>query len=119
MLTVESRQGNFSSKMYGAYLAEQRQVVSHGAPIAESFLAWHRWRQFDSDAGEVVYRGGRHQQASTATFVVACRYWYELTDGYWYQQDLLPVGRHLTSMQNFVGMLREIMDWRASNLVGL
>ena len=54
--------------------------------------------------------------------VVACRYWYELTDGYWgqfmltqvphqYPQDLLPVGRHLTSMQNFAGMLEYRSSW--------
>ena len=130
MLTAESRQGNFSSKMYGAYLADQRQLVSHGAPIAESFLAWHRERQWDTEKGEVSYRGGRHQQTRTPTMVVACRYWYELTDGYWgqfvltqiphqYPQDLLPRGRHLTSMQNFAGMLEYLRSWvwRAEGIV--
>ena len=53
---------------------------------------------------------------------VACRYWYELTDGYWgqlvltkvphqYPQDLLPVGRHLASMANFAGMLEYLSCW--------
>jgi len=78
----------------------------------------------------MVYRGGRHNQARTGTFVVACRYWYELTDGYWgqfvltqiphrYPRDLLPVGRHLTSMQNFAGMLEYLCSWvwRAEGVV--
>ena len=130
MLTAESRQGNFSSKMYGAYLADQRQLVSHGAPIAQSFLAWHRERQWDTEKDEVSYRGGRHQQTRTPTMAVACRYWYELTDGYWgqfvltqiphqYPQDLLPRGRHLTSMQNFAGMLEYLCSWvwRAEGIV--
>ena len=62
--------------------------------------------------------------------VVACRYWYELTDGYWgqfmllqiphqYPQDLLPVGRHLSSMQNFAGMLEYLSScvWRAEDTI--
>ena len=70
----------------------------------------------------MAYRGGRHQQARTPTMVVACRYWYEMTDGYWgqfmlrqvphqYPQDLLPVGRHLTSMANFAGLLEYVASW--------
>ena len=70
----------------------------------------------------MVYRGGRHQQSNTPTLVVACRYWYELTDGYWGQfvltqaphqcpQDFLPVGRHLASMANFAGMLEYLSSW--------
>ena len=54
--------------------------------------------------------------------VVACQYWYELTDGYWgqfmltqvphqYPQDLLPVGRHLATMANFAGMLEYLSSW--------
>ena len=124
MLTLEGRQVSFSAKMYGAYLAEKRQQVCHHAPITESFLVWHRDRQFDSEADQgFTYRGGRHQQVQTQTLVVACRYWYELTDGYWGQfvltqiphqrpEDILPrSGRHLDSMQNFAGMLEYLSSW--------
>ena len=57
------------------------------------------------------------------TLVVACRYWFELTDGYWGQftltqlprvhpQQLLPSKfKHLVSMQNFVGMLEYRNSW--------
>ena len=70
MLTVEGRQVSFSAKMYGAYLAEKRQQVCHHVPITESFLAWHRDRQFDSEADQgFTYRGGRHQQVQTQTLV--------------------------------------------------
>ena len=132
MLTVEARQVSFSSKMYGAYLAEQRQAVSQGVPTAMSFLQWHRKRQFDADIGSAVFRVARHQQARPPTIVVACRYWYELTDGYWGQfvltqiphqhpQDILPVGRHLASMQNFADMLEYLCSWvwraEADNLI--
>ena len=55
--------------------------------------------------------------------VVACRYWYELTDGYWGQfmvtqiphqrpEDILPrSGRHLDTMVNFAGMLEYLSSW--------
>jgi hypothetical protein len=55
---------------------------------------------------------------------VACRYWYELTDGYWgqmtltqiphlYAKDLLPQHvRYLDTMQNFAGMLEYLGTWR-------
>ena len=101
MLEYEGRQGNFSSRMYGFYLQEKRQLVSAGSPIDESFLAWHRSRQYDCQLNTVSFRGWQHQQLRPPTFVVACRYWYELTDGFWgqfvltqlrhlYPQDLLP-----------------------------
>ena len=56
--------------------------------------------------------------------VVACRYWYELTDGYWGQfavtqiphsdaAHILPKEkRHLTCMQNFVGMIEYLLSWK-------
>ena len=58
-----------------------------------------------------------------ANLVVACRYWFERTDGYWGQftltqlphvhpQQLLPSKfKHLDSMQNFVGMLEYLNSW--------
>ena len=98
--------------------------MSHGVPIDESFLVWHRDRQFDSEADQgFTYRGGRHQQVQTQTLVVACRYWYELTDGYWGQfvltqiphqrpEDILPrSGRYLDTMVNFAGMLEYLSSW--------
>ena len=30
---------------------------------------------------------------------------------HWHPQDILPVGRHLTSMQNFAGMLEYLCSW--------
>ncbi len=38
MQTLEGRQTNFSTRMYGMYVEEKRQQVSCGTPIAESFL---------------------------------------------------------------------------------
>ena len=71
----------------------------------------------------LAHRGGRHQQMHTPTQVVACRYWYELTDGFWGQfavtqiphmlaKHLLPQRvKHLVSMQNFVGVLEYMCNW--------
>ena len=78
MLTLEARQSNFSTKMYGAYLAEKRQQISHGVPIPDRFLVWHRTRQWDLDTNEMVFRGVRHQQSRTPTMVVAYGYLVEL-----------------------------------------
>ena len=95
-----------------------------GLAVSESFLVWHRSREYDSVRETVQYRGGRHQQRHAPTQVVACRYWYELTDGYWgqftltnlphqYARDLLPRDfQHLDSMQNFVGMIEYLMSWK-------
>ena len=105
--------------MYGFYLQEKRQQAEAGAYITESFLVWHRSREYDAQAQPptVRYRGARHQQVHGKTLVCACRYWYELTDGFWGQfsltqlphyevRDLLPrTQKHLLSMINFVGML--------------
>ena len=123
MVEYDGRQGNFSSKMYGFYTMEQRQLVATGAPVSQSFLMWHRTRQYDATTNSFVSRGGRHQQTHTATLVVACRYWFELTDGFWGQfsitqlphlqaSDLLPSGKHLLAMQNFAGILEYVRSWR-------
>ena len=122
MLSVEARQQSFRAKMYGTYLAEKQQQVACGVPIQESFLVWHRTRQWDTETNQMVFRGGRHQQSRAPTLVAACRYWFELTDGYWgqfmvtqvphqYPPNLLLAGRHLTSMQNFAIMLEYISSW--------
>ena len=108
----------------GFYALEMRQRVATGQAVSQSFLMWHRTRQYDPEKATVQSRGGRHQQTHTATLVVACRYWFELTDGFWGQftitqvphlqaQDLLPREyKHLDAMQNFVGMLEYLRSWR-------
>ena len=101
-----------------------REQIQTGNPVFENFLQWHRTRQYDSSSDTVQARGGRHQQSHMPTCVVACRYWFELTDGFWGQfsitqiphlqaQDLLPdTWQHLKSMCNFCGMLEYLGKWR-------
>ena len=55
--------------------------------------------------------------------MVACRYWYELTDGFWGQlvltqiphatpEHLIPCQvQHLKSMENFAGMIEYLLSW--------
>ena len=125
MVDLSARQkGNFSTKMYGFYLQQNNIALDAGVPIAESFLVWHRCRQYDTETDSWGYRGGQHQRIHAQTLVVACRYWYELTDGYVGQfaltllphrcaRDILPrVSRHLVSMQNFAGVLEYLCSWR-------
>ena len=101
-----------------------RQIIDAGCHLDENFLTWHRPRQYDSKSESAIDRGGRHQQTHTATLVVACRYWFEVTDGFWGQfsltqiphlrpQDLLPSGwQHLESMKSFVGVLQYLTQWK-------
>jgi hypothetical protein len=110
--------------MYGFYLQEKRSGVAAGIPVSESFLVWHRSREYDRENNSVRHRGGQHNQGQSKTQVVACRYWYELTDGFWGQFSItnLPHGnashllprsvQHLKSMQNFVGMLEYLTAWK-------
>ena len=91
MLTIEGRRRNFSSRMYGIYLEEVRATRDRQQPLDCNFLVWHRTRQYDSQKQCMVFRGGRHQQVEHKTFVVACRYWYELTDGFWGQFVLTQI----------------------------
>ena len=74
MATYEGRRGNFSAKMYGFFLQEQRQHVAAEKPLAQSFLVWHRDKEFDAATSSLKYRGGRNQQRHGKTLVVACRY---------------------------------------------
>ena len=109
--------------MYGFYLQDKLQQRQACEPVSESFLCWHRSREYDSENNAVLYRGGRHQQTSTLTQVVACRFWYELTDGYWGQYTLVNLPhadpkyllprnlQHLFCMQNFAGMLEYLSSW--------
>ena len=99
--------------------------------VSESFITWHRSREYDSENKEVFYCGGRHQQSTQSTLVVACRFWYELTDGYWGQfsitmfphadpKYLLPQKlQHLQCMQNFAGMLEYLCSWHWSDDSGV
>ncbi len=73
MVEYDGHQGNFSARMYGFYLQEMRQLMEAGSPVSESFLVWHRSREYDSTSGSVHFRGGRHQQRYTNTQCVACR----------------------------------------------
>ena len=105
--------------MYGIYLQEKSPP---GATIAENFLVWHRARECDRENGGYTYRG-KTQHMYTATLVIAWRYWYELTDGFWgqfsatqnphkYPKHLLPLRfKHLTSMQSFVGTVEYVCNW--------
>ncbi len=131
MVSFDGRQGNFSSRMYGFYLHEKREQLVAGTPVSESFLVWHRGREYDTSNHCVQFRGGRHNQRYEPTQVVACRYWYELTDGYWgqhsltvlphvYAAQLLPrMFKHLESMKNFVGMIEYLMSWKWSGTPGI
>ncbi len=124
MVKFEARRHNFSTKMYGTYTAEARAQLESGVPLKESFLVWHRSRQWDDPSNQMKFRGGRHNQRYQKTLVVGCRYWYELTDGFWGQfaltqlphrlpADLLPQEyRHLESMQHFTGALEYICSWK-------
>jgi hypothetical protein len=106
-----------------------RDIVQSRQVITQSFLTWHRTRQYDKETGNVVTRGGRHNQVHQATMVVACRYWFELTDGFWGQfgitqlphlqaSDLLPTviagckPKHLDGMKNYVGLVEYLCTWR-------
>ena len=105
--------------------------LQRGGVVSESFLVWHRSREYDKDAEAPKYREGRHNQRSVQTSVVACRYWYELTDGYWgqftltqlphlYPKQLLPVTfKHIDSMKNFVGMIEYLMTWKWGTEAGI
>ena len=122
MVDYEGRQKNFSSKMYGFYLQEMAKM-HQAAPLTQSFLVWHRGKEYNNATGSILLRQGRNQQRYSDTMVVACRFWYELTDGYWGQfslthiphlqpqQLLLSKWKHLHSMQNFVGMLEFLTSW--------
>ena len=75
MLDVQGRSQNFTAKMYGFYLEQQRRQLEAGTPVSENFIVWHRTRQYDPITQQLAYRGGKHNQATQRTLVVACRYW--------------------------------------------
>ena len=89
---INCSEGNFSAKMYQIYLLEKRQQVAGGAFVCDNFMSWHRDKEYDKVTQSMRYRTGRHNARYTQTQVVACRYWYELTDGYWgqYRSCFLP-----------------------------
>ena len=122
--SVAPKAGNFSWRMYQAYCAAAKGGQDEGQPARQSFLQWHREHEYDQQRKAAQRRRGKNMQHGRApTLVCACRYWYELTDGYWGQMaltqlphatpaDLLPDGaRHLDCMENFVGVLRYLMSW--------
>ena len=114
MLDIEGRQRSFSAKMYGFYLQEMRGVLTAGGAVRVSFLMWHRRREYDVRSQSCLLRGGQHQHK---TLVCACRYWYELCDGFWGQFALTQLPhvstaailprdtKHLLCMQKIAGAL--------------
>ena len=83
--SAEGRERNFSSRMYCVYLQEMRLAMAAGIPISQSFLVWHCTPEYDKDSRPCVLRGEKGGQRLGKTMVTACRYWYELTDGFWCQ----------------------------------
>ena len=81
---------NFSAKMYQIYLLDKRKQATGGAVVCDNFLTWHRDKEYDPQAQQMQYRTGRHNARYVQTQVVACRYWFELTDGYWGQYCSSP-----------------------------
>ena len=86
--------------------------MAAGIPISQSFLVWHRTREYDKDSRSCVFRGEKGGKRFGKTMVTACRYWYELTDGFWGQfastqiphakpEDILPTEKYLKTMINF------------------
>ena len=108
--------------MYGIYLQEKRTEVASGQPVSESFLRWHRGREYDGTAGTCKYRVGTFRRIQALTEVVACRYWYEMGDGFWGQFAVTQIAHlqpgdvvpgdvpHLECMTNFVGLLGFLMS---------
>ena len=123
MLDIAGRQRSFSSKMYGFYTQEMRDLLAAGGSIETCFLQWHRHREFDPKTQSCMPRGGQHQHRHHRTLVCACRYWYELCDGYWGQFVLTQIPhvspahilprewKHLECMQNFAGALEYLHSW--------
>ena len=121
---LEGRQKSFSGKMYGFYVTEMRGMRDTERVIEQSFLKWHRSREYDPMTNACRERGVRATGGEPKTLVVACRYWYELTDGFWGQfvltqiphlcaEDILPKEyKHLDCMKNWAGMLEYLGTWR-------
>ena len=49
MVELHGCQGNFSARMYCFYLQEKRSELAAGHPVSESFLAWHRSKEYDKE----------------------------------------------------------------------
>ena len=124
MVDEPHRGKNFSARMYNVYMQDVDAAQKAGQACEESFLAWHRGKEYEAAKQSVRYmaQGKDHRERKTA--VVACRYWYELTDGYWGQfgitqlphnnpRQLLPQGyKHLEHMRNFVGLIEYLRTWK-------
>ena len=66
VLSLEERQnqGNFSTKMYGFYCREMRSICASGETLTESFLKWHRIREFDKETNAPKIRGGGRKSSA-------------------------------------------------------
>ena len=79
--TLEDRKSNFSARMYGFYCVEMQVLLDAASStrevsIGQSFLQWHRDKEYDSTAGAYRTGGLKHNQKYRKTPVVACRYWF-------------------------------------------
>ena len=119
------RSTNFSAAAYKAYQWSNVELLRGGRSVAQSFLVWHRGHRYDPIEQKV-----KDRDTDSRTRVVACRYWYELTDGFWGQfvltqlphaaydpemaaLQLLPHERaSLDRMKHFVGALEYLSRWR-------
>ena len=97
-------------------------AIAAGIPISQSFLVWHRTREYDKESRSCVFRGEKGGKRFGKTLVTACRYWYELTDGFWGQflstqtphakpEDILPTEKYLHTMINLCGMIDYVSSW--------
>ena len=82
-----------SAEMYKHYLVAQQQLIELQQPVSQSFLIWHRDKKWDAlKRRPEVFGGG--QKHKNMTNVVACRYWYELADGYLGQFAATQIPHH-------------------------
>ena len=99
-----------------------RIAMEAGIPMSQSFLVWHRAREYDKNSRSSVFRCDKIGQRYSKTMVCACRYWHELTDGFWGQfvstqiphsnsADILPVGKCPQTMIDLFGMVDYVSSW--------
>ena len=106
--------------MYGKYLEEMRKLRGGRLAVYESFLQWHRGRRYDTETNDVACVTGKGGKS----LVCACRYWYELNDGYWGQLGLTQIPhepnyllpsdgvKHVGHLEHFVGLVEYMLSWK-------
>ena len=104
--------------------------MAAGIPISQSFLVWHRTREYDKDSRSCVFRGEKGGKRFGKTMVTVCRYWFELADGFWGQfastqiphakpEDILPTEKYLHTMINPFGMIDYVSSWTWAETPGI